>query len=124
MIRDPLVYVISSRTYYKICYESIGSAPPCIIAESQSAFTQGRLISDNILIVYELFHHVLCHLEPNADVAIQLDMNEGFWSGWMGLFESNHASPRISSWSGQYDHYEICGCCHLSFTINNEPEFS
>lgn len=50
-----------------------------IISPSQSAFVPGRLISDNILIAYELTHHMLNKKMGNTCYAtIKLDMSKAY----------------------------------------------
>jgi len=47
---------------------------PEIISQSQSAFMLGRLISDNVVVAFEVFHSMLCHSRINGSVTIKLDM--------------------------------------------------
>ena len=51
---------------------------PAIISPNQSAFTPGRLISDNILIAYEAFHAM--HRDPRVGGAmtLKLDMAKAY----------------------------------------------
>lgn len=52
---------------------------PEIISQSQSAFVPGRLITDNILLAYELTHHM--HLKKGGRegiAAIKLDMSKAY----------------------------------------------
>ena len=49
-----------------------------IISIEQSAFIKGRLISDNILIAYEVFHRMHCQFRTNGDMPIKLDMHNAF----------------------------------------------
>jgi len=49
-----------------------------VISNFQSAFVKGRLISDNILIAYEVFHHMYCQSGSNGDMAIKLDICKAF----------------------------------------------
>jgi len=44
-----------------------------IILESQSAFKKRCLIFDNILVAYEMFHHMHCQVGINGDKAIKMD---------------------------------------------------
>ncbi|KAL4360430.1 hypothetical protein GQ457_04G021670 [Hibiscus cannabinus] len=49
------------------------------ISENQSAFLKGRLISDNILIAYELIHYLSSSkIGSNKGVALKLDMEKAF----------------------------------------------
>ena len=47
---------------------------PTIISDTQSAFTQGRLITDNMLIAFETFHAMKCDGRSNGDMAVKLDI--------------------------------------------------
>ncbi|XP_074314641.1 uncharacterized protein LOC141649868 [Silene latifolia] len=45
-----------------------------IVSENQSAFTPGRLISDNILMAFEVFHYMKNARSKEGHMAIKLDM--------------------------------------------------
>ncbi|XP_074315228.1 uncharacterized protein LOC141651412 [Silene latifolia] len=49
-----------------------------IISENQSAFTPGRLISDNILIAFEVFHHMKNNRNSEGYMAIKLDIAKAY----------------------------------------------
>ncbi|XP_074298011.1 uncharacterized protein LOC141628812 [Silene latifolia] len=49
-----------------------------IVSENQSAFTAGRLISDNVLIAFELFHHMKNLRHGEGFMAIKLDMAKAY----------------------------------------------
>ena len=51
---------------------------PAIISNTQSAFTPGRLITDNILIVYKLFHAMHRDGKVGGAMAIKLDMSKTY----------------------------------------------
>lgn len=52
---------------------------PSIINEFQSAFTPGRLINDNSLIVFETFHYInKPRKNNNGYVGIKLDMAKAY----------------------------------------------
>jgi hypothetical protein len=67
---------------YKICSKAIAnrlrSVLDEIIAEEQSAFVPGRLISDNILTAYECFHYLKRKKGKSPDCAIKLDMAKAY----------------------------------------------
>ncbi|XP_074296243.1 uncharacterized protein LOC141624234 [Silene latifolia] len=49
-----------------------------IVSENQSAFTPGRLISDNVLIAFELFHHMKLSKSSSGAMAVKLDMAKAY----------------------------------------------
>ncbi|XP_074305989.1 uncharacterized protein LOC141641217 [Silene latifolia] len=63
-----------------------------IISENQSAFTPGRLISDNILIAFEVFHHMKNNRNSEGYMAIKLDMAKAYdrveWSFLHGVMRT------------------------------------
>ncbi|XP_074271423.1 uncharacterized protein LOC141595357 [Silene latifolia] len=63
-----------------------------IISENQSVFTPGRLISDNILIAFEVFHHMKNNRNSEGYMAIKLDMAKAYdmveWSFLHGVLRT------------------------------------
>jgi len=51
---------------------------PRIISRCQSAFTPGRLISDDILVAYEIFHSMHCYSGDHRSTTIKLDMSKAY----------------------------------------------
>ncbi|XP_074314331.1 uncharacterized protein LOC141649543 [Silene latifolia] len=49
-----------------------------IISENQSAFTPGRLITDNVLIAFEMFHHMKNSRQNDGFMAVKLDMAKAY----------------------------------------------
>jgi len=47
---------------------------PYTISKNQSAFTLGCMIVDNILVAFEVFHSMKCHMCLNGSMTIKLDM--------------------------------------------------
>ena len=63
----------------KVLANRLRGVLPDIITPNQSAFVPGRLISDNILIVYELTHYLLNKREGNLGyAAIKLDRSKAY----------------------------------------------
>lgn len=63
----------------KLLANRLKSILPEIISENQSALVPGRLITDNILIAYELTHH-LQNKRSGAEsfAALKLDMSKAY----------------------------------------------
>ncbi|XP_060960798.1 uncharacterized protein LOC133031333 [Cannabis sativa] len=70
-----LLYKIVS----KVVANRLKSVMPSIIYDTQSAFLQGRLISDNIMIAYEIIHH-LKRKQRGRDgyMALKLDVSKAY----------------------------------------------
>jgi len=51
---------------------------PLIISETQSAFIPGRLITENILIAYEVFHSMLNQSTRKGSMGIKVDMSNAY----------------------------------------------
>ncbi|XP_074293650.1 uncharacterized protein LOC141620760 [Silene latifolia] len=49
-----------------------------IVSENQSAFTPGRLITDNVLIAFEMFHHMKNLRHVDGFMAVKLDMAKAY----------------------------------------------
>ena len=62
---------------------------PVIISDTQSAFIQGRLITDNILTAYEVLHAMRYDSSVSGAMALKLDMAKAFdrveWSFLSGI---------------------------------------
>ncbi|KAK6119349.1 hypothetical protein DH2020_046910 [Rehmannia glutinosa] len=70
-----VVYKLAS----KVLSLRVRSTLPSIISESQSAFVPGRLITDNILVAYEIHHSMKARKHGNLGyMSIKLDMSKAF----------------------------------------------
>ncbi|KAL4319473.1 hypothetical protein GQ457_18G011570 [Hibiscus cannabinus] len=68
---------------YKVCSKAIvirlKAIMPVCIADNQSAFVPGRLITDNFLVAHELIHYLNSAKNgPNKGAAIKLDMEKAY----------------------------------------------
>ena len=67
---------------YKIVTKTISNRMktvlPSIISKNQSAFTPGRLITDNILVAYKLFNYMRSHNSTNGAMTLKLNMSKDF----------------------------------------------
>ncbi|KAM6583445.1 hypothetical protein CsatB_010447 [Cannabis sativa] len=70
-----VVYKIVS----KVVANRLKSVMPSIISDTQSVFLQGRLISDNIMIAYEIMHHLKRKRRGRDDyMALKLDVSKAY----------------------------------------------
>ena len=80
---------------YKIVSKAIANRLkkflPSIISDTQSAFMHGRLITANVLVVFETMHHISRKKRDKlGDITIKLDMSKAydrvecfFWRKWV-----------------------------------------
>ncbi|KAL4272949.1 hypothetical protein GQ457_13G013230 [Hibiscus cannabinus] len=67
------------KTCSKVLVNQLKDLMPLCIAENQSAFVKGRLISDNVIVANELFHYLKGSKNgPNKGAAIKLDMEKAY----------------------------------------------
>ncbi|KAL4332523.1 hypothetical protein GQ457_07G000070 [Hibiscus cannabinus] len=67
------------KTCSKVLVNRMKPLMSCCIAENQSAFVPGRLISDNVIVANELFHYLNGSKNgPNKGAAIKLDMEKAY----------------------------------------------
>ncbi|XP_050248972.1 uncharacterized protein LOC126696245 [Quercus robur] len=68
---------------YKIASKAITNrlkkVLPSIISDTQSVFVHGRLITDNVLVAYEMMHHISQKKSGRmGDLALKLDMSKAY----------------------------------------------
>ncbi|PKA58718.1 hypothetical protein AXF42_Ash000811 [Apostasia shenzhenica] len=61
----------------KLLTQRLGSILPSIISPNQSGFVPNRIISNNILLAQEIFHHIDDNLR-SGNVALKLDMKKAY----------------------------------------------
>ena len=66
------------KIFFKALANRLKTILPNIITENQSVFTKSRLISDNILVVFESFHSMQKHGGKENYMEIKLDMCEAY----------------------------------------------
>jgi len=81
---------------------------PNIVVPFQSAFVPGRLITNNALIAFESFHHMMKKKKRDKGyVRIKLDISKAYDRGEMEFFGSHFTSYGFSGGMGLFD-YELC----------------
>ncbi|KAL8134789.1 hypothetical protein AgCh_009705 [Apium graveolens] len=76
---------------------------PQIITENQSAFVPDRSINDNVMIAFELIHHMKKSTQGNAgDVALKLDISKAYdrvdWSYLKGRMQAMEFCSQWVNW--------------------------
>lgn len=52
---------------------------PLLVSENQSAFQEGKMITDNILMAFETFHYMKHHQSGKTGfMALKLDMSKAY----------------------------------------------
>ena len=69
---------VAYKLVTKVIVNRLNPILPHIISETQGAFTQGRLITYNILIAFETFHAMRLDTSRQGAMAIKLDMSKAY----------------------------------------------
>ena len=70
---------VGYKVISKILCQRLKTVLPNLISETQSAFVEGRLISDNILIAQEMFHGLRTNTSCKGKfMAIKTDMSKAY----------------------------------------------
>ena len=95
---------------------------PAIISDTQDAFVNGRLITDNVLVAFETMHHINQRkMGQKGEMALKLDMSKVFdWVKWVCLdkiMEKLGFHPRWRNLMMQY-----VSSLTYSIRINSKPK--
>lgn len=96
-----------------------------VISINQSAFTPGRLITDNILVVFELFDHIENFVSTDGCMAMKLDMSKEYDRIEWGFLEASLGKFGFEEkWSNRV--MECVRTVTFSVLVNGRPseEFS
>ena len=73
------LFNVGYKIILKVLCQRLKTCLPSLISETQSAFMAGRLISDNILIAYEIFHGLRTNKECQRKyMTIKTDMSKAY----------------------------------------------
>ncbi|XP_074293729.1 uncharacterized protein LOC141620871 [Silene latifolia] len=71
-----------------------------LISENQRAFTPGRLITDNILIAFEMFYYTKNSRGAGGHMALKLDMSKPYERVEWDFLEQDKLSKQLQGWRG------------------------
>ena len=70
-----VIYKLASKTLANRLKKIL----PSIMSATQSAFVSGRLITNNVLVVFETIHHINQRKgRENGEMALKLDMSKAY----------------------------------------------
>lgn len=73
-LRNVLVHILS-----KVLFNRLKGCLGPIISENQSAFIEGRLLTDNTLIAFEINHYMKRHTQGNVGIAgLKIDVSKTY----------------------------------------------
>lgn len=87
-----------------------------VILENQSAFIKGRLIMDNVLVAFELIHHIKNYTSrAGGDIALKIDISKAYDIIYRGYLEAMMVALGFARWWIDI----IMVCIHIvSYTIS------
>ncbi|CAL1404768.1 unnamed protein product [Linum trigynum] len=93
---------------------------PGLVSEMQAAFTGGRLIQDNVIIVHEMLHNFNNRRYGDWDMMVKLDMRKAYdLVDWDGLDSILHAYGFSEKWRGWIR--ECTRTVKFSILLNGSP---
>lgn len=70
---------VLAKIVTKVIANSLKSTLETVVSENQSAFMVGRLISDNVMVSYEVMHYLKRKRRGrNGHMALKLDMSKAY----------------------------------------------
>ena len=113
-----VIYKLAS----KVIANRLKKVLPHLISESQSAFQSNKAISDNILVAFELLHHMKTQKSKTADfMTLKLDMSKAYDGvEWRFLIEIMKKMGFCDAWVTLI--YECISTVSYSILVNGEPK--
>ena len=106
----------------KVIANGLKKVLPHLISESQSAFQSNKAISDNILVAFELLHHMKTQKSKKADfMTLKLDMSKAYDKlEWRFLIEIMKKMGFCDAWVNLI--YGCISTVSYSVLFNREPK--
>ena len=102
-LRPIALYNVMYKIIAKVLANRIRSILPDIISENQSAFVPGRSITDNVLVAFEVVHHMRrLRKGRTGEVALKLDVSKAYdrvdWNFLKGRMEQMGFDQKWIDW--------------------------
>lgn len=79
MILGPFHYAMSSTRHFQGTSNRIKSLLPKCISQEQSAFVENQSIIDNVMVAYEIVHHMKCKKKVRVgEVVMKIDISNAY----------------------------------------------
>lgn len=96
------LYNVGYKIISKILCQRLNKILPNLISKTQFAFVSGRLISDNILITHEMFHHLRTNKSCKGNFMQKRDMSKTYdrveWSFIENLLRRMGFTEKLITW--------------------------
>lgn len=97
-----VLYKVISKVMTNCLHTVIGK----LISDNQSAFIRGRLLTDNTLLAYEVFHHMKTHKRKTQLMTTKIDMSKAYdrveWIFLFAVMRKMGFSPKWIEWVNSY----------------------